>query len=135
MPRRRRVTRRSSCANRRGAVDHGHEPVNCEAAKLGITDAREVGGRNAGLEMRRAILIAGDLTLRTNLYGYFFSVTGLSANKDLLDYSLTKGGIEPAISRHSSQCRGSGSRLDTSQSFPTWTPLSCQAFFSDLVRR
>ena len=53
-----------------------------------------------------------DLTLKTNLYGYFHmsheaipqmkygsaivntgSVTGLLGNKDLLDYSLTKGGI------------------------------------------
>ncbi len=53
-----------------------------------------------------------DRTLKTNLYGYFFmaqaavgqmkaggviintgSVTGLLGNKDLLDYSLTKGGI------------------------------------------
>jgi len=53
-----------------------------------------------------------DRTLKTNLYGYFFmakaavphmppgsaivmtgSVTGLMGNKDLLDYSMTKGGI------------------------------------------
>ena len=53
-----------------------------------------------------------DRTLKTNLYGYFHmakaavpemkngsaivmtgSVTGLLGNKDLLDYSLTKGGI------------------------------------------
>ena len=53
-----------------------------------------------------------DRTIKTNLYGYFFmakaavphlqngsaivmtgSVTGLLGNKDLLDYSMTKGGI------------------------------------------
>ena len=52
-----------------------------------------------------------DRTMKTNLYGYFFmaqaaariqngraimktgSVTGIVGNKDLLDYSMTKGGI------------------------------------------
>jgi NADP-dependent 3-hydroxy acid dehydrogenase YdfG len=62
-----------------------------------------------------------DQTLKTNLYGYFYmakaavpelkkgsaivmtgSVTGLLGNKDLLDYSMTKGGIH-AFARHPSR--------------------------------
>ena len=84
-----------------------------------------------------------DRTIKTNLYGYFYmakaavphmkngsaivmtgSVTGLLGNKDLLDYSMTKGGSTlHAVACHPS-CRsgdprergGAGSGLDAAQS-------------------
>ena len=84
-----------------------------------------------------------DTTLKTNLYGYFHmaqaavphmkpgsaivntgSVTGLLGNKDLLDYSMTKGGIH-AFTRslathliaagHPRQRRGAGTGVDAAQ--------------------
>jgi NADP-dependent 3-hydroxy acid dehydrogenase YdfG len=82
-----------------------------------------------------------DRTLKTNLYGYFHmaqaavphmkkgsailntgSITGIMGNKDLLDYSMTKGGIHaftcnashrPGDSR---ECDCAGSGLDTAES-------------------
>jgi NAD(P)-dependent dehydrogenase (short-subunit alcohol dehydrogenase family) len=85
-----------------------------------------------------------DRTIKTNLYGYFYmakaavphmrpgsaivmtgSVTGLLGNKNLLDYSMTKGGIHAfvrSLATHlidkgiKSQCRGSGAGVDTTQS-------------------
>ena len=85
-----------------------------------------------------------DRTIKTNLYGYFYmaraavaamknggsiimtgSVTGMLGNKDLLDYSMTKGAIH-AFARslatqscrpgHSGQCRRTRSGLDPAQS-------------------
>ena len=52
------------------------------------------------------------------------SVTGLQGNKDLFDYSTTKGGIHAftrsrhasRAARHSRQCRGAGPGLDAAQS-------------------
>jgi NAD(P)-dependent dehydrogenase (short-subunit alcohol dehydrogenase family) len=59
-----------------------------------------------------------DETLKTNLYGYFHmaqaaaehmqpgsaivntgSVTGINGSKDLVDYSMTKGGIHASLER------------------------------------
>ena len=85
-----------------------------------------------------------DRTLKTNLYGYFYmaqaaipemkpgsaiimtgSVTGLLGSKNLLDYSMTKGGIhaftrslasEPCAQRHPGELRRARPGLDAAQS-------------------
>ncbi|RZJ02963.1 MAG: SDR family oxidoreductase [Brevundimonas sp.] len=84
-----------------------------------------------------------DRTLKTNLYGYFNlvkaavphlkpgasivmtgSVTGILGNKDLLDYSMTKGGIHAfarSLGTHLSQ---KGIRVNVVAPGPVWTPLN-----------
>ncbi len=84
-----------------------------------------------------------DLTLKTNLYGYFHmaqaalrhmkpggsivnsgSVTGLMGNKDLLDYSMTKGGIHAFTRSLSTQLIPRGVRVNAVAPGPVWTPLN-----------
>ncbi|HEX2582172.1 MAG TPA: SDR family oxidoreductase [Dongiaceae bacterium] len=84
-----------------------------------------------------------DLTLKTNLYGYFFmaqaaipfmkpgcaiintgSVTGLEGSKELLDYSMTKGGIHAFTRALSSQLVPRGIRVNAVAPGPVWTPLN-----------
>jgi NAD(P)-dependent dehydrogenase (short-subunit alcohol dehydrogenase family) len=84
-----------------------------------------------------------DLTLKTNLYGYFYmaqaavqvmkkgssiimtgSVTGLMGNKDLLDYSLTKGGIHAFARSLSTHLVDRGIRVNAVAPGPVWTPLN-----------
>jgi hypothetical protein len=85
-----------------------------------------------------------DQTIKTNLYGYFYmarasiphmkpgssiintwSVTGIMGSGELLDYSMTKGGIHaftrslglsPDPARHQGQRRRAGPRVDAAQS-------------------
>ncbi|MDH7972078.1 SDR family oxidoreductase [Sphingomonas sp. AR_OL41] len=84
-----------------------------------------------------------DQTLKTNLYGYFFmaqaavphlkpgsaiintgSITGLVGNKDLLDYSMTKGGIHAFTKSLSTHLIPKGIRVNAVAPGPVWTPLN-----------
>lgn len=83
-----------------------------------------------------------DETLKTNLYGYFYmakaaiphmkngsaiintgSVTGLNGSKELLDYSMTKGGIHAFTRALSGQLVPKGIRVNAVAPGPVWTPL------------
>ena len=84
-----------------------------------------------------------DRTLKTNLYGYFNmakaaaphlkpgsaiintgSVTGLEGSKELLDYSMTKGGIHAFARSLGTHLAPKGIRVNVVAPGPVWTPLN-----------
>ncbi|MCC6917959.1 MAG: SDR family oxidoreductase [Alphaproteobacteria bacterium] len=84
-----------------------------------------------------------DMTLKTNLYGYFYmaraavaamkdggaivntgSITGIDGSKELLDYSMTKGGIHAFTRALSGQLAPRGIRVNAVAPGPVWTPLN-----------
>jgi len=84
-----------------------------------------------------------DTTLKTNLYGYFHmakaavphmkpgsaiintgSVTGIQGSKELVDYSMTKGGIHAFTRALSGNLVPKGIRVNCVAPGPVWTPLN-----------
>lgn len=84
-----------------------------------------------------------DRTLKTNLYGYFHmaqacvphmkngaaivntgSITGIDGSAQLLDYSMTKGGIHAFTKSLSTHLIPRGIRVNAVAPGPVWTPLN-----------
>ena len=84
-----------------------------------------------------------DETLKTNLYGYFHmaqacvphigqggsivncgSITGIEGSKDLIDYSMTKGGIHAFTRALAGHLIPRGIRVNCVAPGPVWTPLN-----------
>lgn len=84
-----------------------------------------------------------DTTLKTNLYGYFFmakealkhmkagasivntgSITGIDGSDQLLDYSMTKGGIHAFTRALASNLIDRHIRVNAVAPGPVWTPLN-----------
>jgi len=84
-----------------------------------------------------------DKTFRTNIYGYFYmakaavghlprggaiintgSITGLEGNKELIDYSSTKGAIHAFTKSLAGNLVKKGIRVNCVAPGPVWTPLN-----------
>lgn len=127
------------------------DPIYCASAvqqTLGTFGSLDILVNNAAFqEHANSILDITDehfdRTLKTNLYGYFYltrasvphmkqgssiimtgSVTGIDGSKELLDYSMTKGGIHAFARALSASLLPRGIRVNTVAPGPVWTPLN-----------
>jgi len=127
------------------------EPAFCEAAVKATLDAfgrLDVVVPNAAFQehveaLEDLTLEHFDRTLKTNLYGYFNlvkaavphlksgasivmtgSVTGIMGNGNLLDYSMTKGGIHAFARSLGTHLAPKGIRVNVVAPGPVWTPLN-----------
>ena len=127
------------------------DPAFCEAAVKATLDAfgrLDVVVPNAAFQehveaIEDLTLEHFDRTLKTNLYGYFNlvkaavprlgpggsivmtgSVTGITGNDHLLDYSMTKGGIHAFARSLGTHLAPRGIRVNVVAPGPVWTPLN-----------
>lgn len=128
-----------------GDRDFCREAVARTVAELGRLD---VLVNNAAFQVHTADFLDlspehFDETVKTNLYGYFHmsqaaaaemapgsaiintgSVTGIDGSKDLVDYSMTKGGIHAFTRALSGSLLRRGIRVNCVAPGPVWTPLN-----------
>jgi hypothetical protein len=121
------------------------EAVNRTIQQLGQLDVlvNNAAFQEHALELADLTEQHFDRTLKTNLYGYFHmtkavvphmkagsaivmtgSVTGLLGSKNLLDYSMTKGGIHAFVRSLATQLIDKGIRVNAVSPGPVWTPLN-----------
>ncbi len=127
------------------------DPAFCEASVKATLDAfgrLDVVVPNAAFQehveaLEDLTLEHFDRTLKTNLYGYFNlvkaavphltsgasivmtgSVTGIMGNDNLLDYSMTKGGIHAFARSLGTHLAPRGVRVNVVAPGPVWTPLN-----------
>ena len=138
---------------RRVLMIHGDvsDPEFCASAVIQTVEM--FGGlnilvNNAAYQQRKKTIEAitdeeWDRTFRTNIYGYFYmareavkqmtrgdvivncgSITGLEGNKELLDYSSTKGAIHAFTKSLAQNLVERGIRVNCVSPGPVWTPLN-----------
>ncbi|HEY8617891.1 SDR family oxidoreductase [Phenylobacterium sp.] len=125
-----------------GYADHAVQRTIAELGKLDVLVNNAAFQEHVN-DLSELTLEHFDRTLKTNLYGYFFmaqaavphmkpgssivmvgSVTGIMGNKDLLDYSMTKGGIHAFARSLSTHLIPKGIRVNVVAPGPVWTPLN-----------
>lgn len=132
----------------RGNVADRYFAREAVARTVGELGAIDVLVNNAAFQVHAADFLElspehFDETLKTNLYGYFHmaqaaaaamkpgsaivntgSVTGIDGSKDLVDYSMTKGGIHAFTRALGGNLLPRGVRVNCVAPGPVWTPLN-----------